>query len=120
MTRRPIEVHIGQSHRVADEEVGPPWGTLGVIPGVDVLMENGTWARRELDHDLMADDGVEPGVVLPRGALEPLLIALYQFVGESLPSQAEVLAVRESLDVERARNDRLVERLIDYAAPRHS
>ncbi len=67
----------------------------------EVLLEDGTWQR--------IDEGVQipsnAGIPLPHDALEAIAGALADYLGNALPSQAEVAVLREVLAKEQSRVD---------------
>lgn len=69
-----------------------------------MLMGDGTWTE--------VPDGVDlsgSGVIIPDDAIQPVAEALARHLGDTFPSAAEVRVLRESLDLERARVDRVLE-----------
>lgn len=72
---------------------------------MDLLMQDGTWMTVP-----QGTSTPEAGLVIPKGAVGAVLDALRAYVGERTPTEGEVRVLREALDVERARVDRMLPR----------
>lgn len=73
---------------------------------LEVLDRDGSWVpiseNVQLPHDL--------GFRMPKAAVEAVARACAELLGNDLPSTAEVKVLRESLEVERGRVDRILDR----------
>jgi hypothetical protein len=77
-----------------------------ITPEREVLLEDGTW-RRLGELEALP---IGAGLPMPRDALRAIAVALADYFGNELPSQAEVAVLREVLAKEQARVDTVLER----------
>jgi len=80
------------------------------IGQVSILMRDGTWAEHNEMHVLPEDAGVE----LPREAIAAIHEAIKRYGGTLTDEGTEVKVLREWLEVERGRVDRLIRMEVDH------
>lgn len=66
--------------------------------GMDIFMPDGTWISIPERQELPTH-----GIVLPFNSVDAVAAAFGKYLGNALPSQAEVKVLREVLEVERDR-----------------
>jgi hypothetical protein len=76
------------------------------------LCSDGIWREAEAGARPSMPEDVEIGIGIPSAAVEEIAAAIYEFHGTATHGATEAKVLREALDVERARVDAVLARVI--------